>query len=195
MHQDPIQQDTLLARSIKRCWPPILARAGFLAPSRSPRAPLGLCVPMLLAALACLVPLVPFAPLGAGTAWAQAMGAEPPVQVPGFWDPRRRPERPDLNRVVVIRFLTEIDYPPFNFAGPDGNPQGFNVDLARMMCEELKVACTIQMRKFETLVTALNANQGDAAIASIATTPEMRTNVAFTHPSYRTPPRFLTIPA
>jgi len=113
--------------------------------------------------------------------------------VPGFWDPRRRPEKPDLSRISVIRFLTEIDYPPFNFAGPDGNPQGFNVDLARITCEELKVACTMQMRKFETLVTALNANQGDAAIASIATTPEMRTKVDFSDPYYRTPARFVTI--
>jgi len=56
------------------------------------------------------------------------------VRVPGFWDPRRRPEKPDLSRISVIRFLTEIDYPPFNFAGPDGNPQGFNVDLARITC-------------------------------------------------------------
>src|SRR5260370_20902489 len=194
MHQDPIQQEMMLSRSIKRCWPPILAPAGFLAPSRSPRATLGLCVPMLLAALACLVPLVPFAPLGAGTAWAQAIGAEPPVQVPGFWDPRRPPERPDLNRVVVIRFLTEIDYPPFNFAGPDGNPQGFNVDLARMMDEELKVACTIQMRRFETLLASLNANRGDAVIASIAVTPEIRAKADFTDPYYRTPGRFVARP-
>jgi polar amino acid transport system substrate-binding protein len=113
------------------------------------------------------------------------------VRVPGFWDPRRRPERPDLSRISVIRFLTEVDYPPFNFAGPDGNPQGFNVDLARMMCEELKLGCTIQMRRFETLVAALNANQGDAAIASIAATTAMRAKVDFTDPYYRTPARFV----
>jgi polar amino acid transport system substrate-binding protein len=122
---------------------------------------------------------------------AQLAGGEPSAGVPGFWDPRRRPERPDLSRVSVIRFLTEIDYPPFNFAGPDGNPQGFNVDLARMMCEELKLSCTVQMRRFETLVPALNANQGDAAIASIATTAELRSKVDFTEPYYRTPARFV----
>ena len=130
--------------------------------------------------------------LGAGPAPAELAGGEPGVRVPGFWDPRRRPERPDLSRVSVIRFLTETDYPPFNFAGPDGNPQGFNIDLARMMCEELKLACTIQMRRFETLVPALNANQGDAAIASIAATPEMRAKVDFTDSYYRTPARFVT---
>src|SRR5438874_2961500 len=122
----------------------------------------------------------------------QLAGGEPSAGVPGFWDPRRRPERPDLSRVSVIRFLTEIDYPPFNFAGPDGNPQGFNIELARVMCEELKLACTVQMRRFETLITALNANQADAAIASIATTPLMRTKVDFSDPYYRTPARFVT---
>src|SRR5271166_2057197 len=125
-------------------------------------------------------------------ALAQPAAAEAAVRVPGFWDPRRRPERPDLSRVSVIRFITETDYPPFNFAGPDGNPQGFNVELARMMCEQIKLACTVQMRRFETIIPALNANQADAAIASIATTPLMRTKVDFTDPYYRTPARFVS---
>ncbi len=115
-----------------------------------------------------------------------------PSAVPGFWDPRRRPERPDLTRISVIRFLTETDYPPFDFAGPDGAPAGFNVDLARMICEEIKVACTVQMRRFDTLIDALNKNQGDAIIASIAETPEMRTRVDFSDPYYRTPARFVS---
>jgi polar amino acid transport system substrate-binding protein len=142
---------------------------------------------------ACLSALLTASLSGAAPAGAQgqAVGAAPPAQVPGFWDPRRRPERPDLGRVNVIRFMTEIDYPPFNFAGPDGNPQGFNVDLARMMCEELKLACTIQMRRFETLLAALAENRGDAAIASIAVTPDMRAKADFTDPYYRTPGRFV----
>jgi polar amino acid transport system substrate-binding protein len=143
----------------------------------------------LVALAACLVLLAPL--LGGGPTFAQLAGGDPGVRVPGFWDPRRRPERPDLSRLSVVRFLTEIDYPPFNFAGPDGHPQGFNVDLARLMCEELKLACTIQMRRFETLVGALNANQADAAIASIAATPDMRGKVDFTDPYYRTPARFV----
>ena len=83
-----------------------------------------------------------------------------PMAVPGFWDPRRRPERPDLSRISIIRFLTETDYPPFNYAGPDGAPAGFNVDLARLICEEIKVACTVQMRRFDTLIASLEQQQG-----------------------------------
>jgi polar amino acid transport system substrate-binding protein len=105
-----------------------------------------------------------------------------PQAVPGFWDPRRRPDRPDLSRLTVIRFLTETDYPPFNFTGPDGNPAGFNVDLARLLCEEIKVTCTIQMRRFETLLDAITSNRGDAIIASLAVTPQLRARVDFTDP-------------
>jgi len=114
------------------------------------------------------------------------------MAVPGFWDPRRRPERPDLSRINIIRFLTETDYPPFNYAGPDGALAGFNVDLARMICEEIQVACTVQMRRFDTLVSALNSNNGDAVIASIAETPDMRRLVDFSDPYYRTPARFVS---
>ena len=119
--------------------------------------------------------------------------AEPgPQAVPGFWDPRRRPERPDLSRLTVIRFLTETDYPPFNFTGPDGNPAGFNVDLARMICDEIKVTCTIQMRRFETLLDAISSNRGDAIIASLAVTPQLRARLDFSDPYYRVPARFVS---
>jgi len=130
-------------------------------------------------------------PVAAQTPAPKAAQAAPQA-VPGFWDPRRRPDRPDLSRLTVIRFLTETDYPPFNFTGPDGNPAGFNVDLARSLCDEIKVTCTIQMRRFETLIDALATNRGDAIIASMAVTPQLRTKVDFTDPYYRAPARFVS---
>jgi polar amino acid transport system substrate-binding protein len=145
--------------------------------------------------------LVAFCILVAGWAFPERAQAQPHVQppkesapapspFPGFWDPRRRPERPDLSRLAQIRFMTETDYPPFNYAGPDGLPVGFNVDLARLICEELKITCTIQMRRFDTLVPALNENRGEAVIASIAVTAETRKAVDFSDPYYRVPARF-----
>jgi len=63
----------------------------------------GLAIGVLLAAVPAL----------RGPAYAQNVakpGAEAaPQAVPGFWDPRRRPDRPDLSRLSVIRFLTETD--------------------------------------------------------------------------------------
>jgi polar amino acid transport system substrate-binding protein len=113
------------------------------------------------------------------------------VFVPGFWDPKRRPERPESGRLTTIRFLTEEDYPPFNFRGPGGQPAGFNVDLARAICAELNLVCTIQVRRFNTLLDSLNDNRGDAAIASLAITPQNRARADFTDRYYRTPARFI----
>ena len=123
----------------------------------------------------------------------ESMSAPPPqaVAVPGFFDPRRRPERPDLSRIPNIRFLTDLDYPPFDYPGADGNPAGFNVDLARLICDEIKVSCSIQARPFDTLLDALSDNRGDAVIASIAPNAETRRKADFTDPYYRTPARFV----
>jgi polar amino acid transport system substrate-binding protein len=152
------------------------------------------CRPALLMSLAALV-CAALAMVGAARpAWSQD-GVEVPksIGVPGFWDPRRRPERPDLSRIQSIRFLTETDYPPFNYAGADGNPIGFNVDLARQLCAEIKASCTIQARRFDLLLDALADNRGDAVIASIAATATTRQHADFTDPYYRTPARFVAL--
>jgi polar amino acid transport system substrate-binding protein len=147
------------------------------------------------AALIALIALFALGPAPAPRAQTKATApvASPDLTVPGFWDPRRRPERPDLTRITQIRFLTENDYPPFDFPGPDGNPAGLNVDLARMICEQLKVTCTIQARRFDTLIAALGDNHGDAIIASLAPSPALRERVDFSDPYYRSPARFVAL--
>jgi polar amino acid transport system substrate-binding protein len=145
-----------------------------------------------LAGLACALSLATASERPAAA--AESAAPPPParaVVVPGFWDPRRRPERPDLSRLQPIRFLTATDYPPFDYTGPDGNPAGFNVDLARLICDEVKISCTIQIRPFNTLLDALGENRGDAVIASIAPSAEARRRVDFSDPYYRTPARFV----
>jgi polar amino acid transport system substrate-binding protein len=84
-----------------------------------------------------------------------------------------------------------MDYPPFDYAGPNGNPAGFNVDLARLVCDEIGATCTIQARRFDMLLDALHDNRGDAVIASIAASPQTRQRADFTDPYYRTPARFI----
>jgi polar amino acid transport system substrate-binding protein len=109
-----------------------------------------------------------------------------------FFDTARKPERPDLTGLRAIRFLTDDDYPPFHFPGLDGQLTGFNVDLARAICIELKLACTIQARRWETLIPSLEEGRGDAVIASLADTEEARTRIDFGIPYYRSPARFVS---
>jgi polar amino acid transport system substrate-binding protein len=137
--------------------------------------------------LATAAPLLLTAPTASHAQNPEARG----TAGPGFWDPRRRPEKPDTSRVTLIRFATEVDYPPFNFAGADGNPVGFNVELARLICDELKIPCTIQMRRFDTLLTSLGENRSDAVAASIAVTAQTRERADFSDPYYRPAGRFV----
>lgn len=123
----------------------------------------------------------------------RAQSATNDSAVPLLWDLSHRVEKPDTAGLRLIRFLTEDDFPPFNFTLSDGTLTGFNVDLARAICEELKVACTIQPRRWDTLVSSLNENRGDAIIASMQINSETRKQLAFTAPYYLTPGRFVTL--
>ena len=83
---------------------------------------------------------------------AQAPTIAPPAAEPGraAADPRR----------VAIRFLTDSDYPPFNYYDEDNVLTGFNVDIARAICLELAAACDIQVRPWPELLPALQAGRG-----------------------------------
>jgi polar amino acid transport system substrate-binding protein len=122
-------------------------------------------------------------------AFGAAAVADP---APSFWDPSLHLERPDISGVRAIRFLTDDDYPPLNFALVDGTLSGFNVEIARAICEELQIPCTIQARAWDTLVDSLESDKGDAVVASMSATPALRERIDFTQPYYQTPARFVT---
>ncbi len=111
--------------------------------------------------------------------------------IPSFFDAKQRLEKPDMTGITSIRFLSDDDYPPFHFIGHDGQLTGFNIDLARAICDELKLNCTIQTRRWDTLLDAIDQNTGDAVIASIASTSALRQKYRFSAPYYRTPARFV----
>ncbi len=126
----------------------------------------------------------------AGLAGRPTIAAEA-VTIPNFWDPRVRLERPDIGALRVIRFLTDDEYPPLHFADAEGTPTGFSVELARAVCDRLQVACTIQVRRFDTLVDALGEGRGDAIAAAIPITPTLRRRFTATSPYHRMPARFI----
>ena len=95
-----------------------------------------------------------------------------------------------LPRRVAIRFLTDNDYPPFNYFDEDGTLTGFNVDIARALCLELTAACDIQVRPWNELVGALRKGETDAVIASHAVSPGIVAEVAVSDRYYHTPARF-----
>jgi polar amino acid transport system substrate-binding protein len=115
------------------------------------------------------------------------------VFIPSLFDPGNRPAAPNPATLKPIRFLTADDYPPFEFLGADGALAGYNIDVARALCEELKISCSIQPRRWDNLLDALEANEGDAIVASLKETTETLEKARFTAPYYLTPARFVAL--
>lgn len=122
----------------------------------------------------------------------QAALAQSRVTVPNFWDPRIRLDRPEPGPPRVIRFLTDDEYPPLHFAGPDGSLTGFSVELARAACEKLGWTCVVQARRFDTLLDSLAEGRGDVLAAALNLTPPIRARFAASHLYFRGTARFAT---
>lgn len=120
------------------------------------------------------------------------LAQQPAPSLPLLFDSRERLAKPDLSALVRLRFLTSVDFPPFNFMDQNGKLSGFNVDLAREICAELEIAdkCQIQALPFADLKEALAASQGDAVIAGVAVSEQLRSQFAFSRPYLMLPARF-----
>ncbi len=112
--------------------------------------------------------------------------------LPYHADPDAREILPNLTPVPAIRFLTTADFPPFNFRDNSGELVGFNIDLARRLCAEINVACTLQAWPWDQAANALADNQGDALIAGLAMSEDNGKLFDFSATYLALPGRFVT---
>jgi polar amino acid transport system substrate-binding protein len=112
---------------------------------------------------------------------------------PRFSDPKDRIARPDLSGLPRLRFLTSLNYPPFNFADAQGKPSGFNVEIARALCDvlDIEAKCEIQAMPWDELDAALDGLRGEAIIAGHRASVELRSARDLSTPYFRQPARFV----
>ena len=114
----------------------------------------------------------------------------PNVIVPDSWQGDALRPKPDMRNLDRIRFITDSDYPPFHYYDEVGALTGFNVDLAKAICEVLEVQCDIEPTNWSDLIPTLERGEADAAIASIRITAEALKEADFSSRYYATPARF-----
>ena len=91
----------------------------------------------------------------------------------------------------------ECGYPPFNWTeniktetnypieGTSMYAEGYDVQMAKIIAEELGRRLVIKAIEWGGLIAALESNQIDAIIAGMSDTEERRASVDFTSPYYR----------
>lgn len=83
----------------------------------------------------------------------------------------------------VLTVGTNAEFPPFEFIGDDGQPDGFDIALIKAVGEKLGVKVEVSNMEFASLVTSIGSKI-DVAIAGMTVTEERKQAVEFSNPYY-----------
>jgi arginine transport system substrate-binding protein len=83
-----------------------------------------------------------------------------------------------------IRFAASATYPPFESLNRENQLVGFDIDLAKALCQQMKADCTFTNNAFDSLIPSLKFRRYDAVISGMDITAERSKQVDFTQPYY-----------
>ncbi|HEY8384061.1 MAG TPA: transporter substrate-binding domain-containing protein [Microvirga sp.] len=86
-----------------------------------------------------------------------------------------------------VKIATEGAYAPWNFTGPGGKLDGFEVELANELCGRMKVKCEVIAQDWDGIIPALNAGKYDAIMAGMNITDKRLEVIGFSQPYASTP--------
>jgi len=86
-----------------------------------------------------------------------------------------------------IKFGVDATYPPFESMSPSGDFVGFDIDLGKAICADLKVKCVFVSQGFDGIIPALQARKFDAILSSMSKTPAREQQINFSSEMYNEP--------
>jgi arginine/ornithine transport system substrate-binding protein len=86
-----------------------------------------------------------------------------------------------------LRVAVDATYKPFTYKTDSGDLAGFDVDIAKALCDELKSKCVFVEQAWDGMIPGLQAKKYDMIISSMSITEERKQAVDFTGKYYNTP--------
>jgi arginine/ornithine transport system substrate-binding protein len=86
-----------------------------------------------------------------------------------------------------LRVAVDATYKPFTYKTESGELAGFDVDVARALCDELRSECVFVEQAWDGMIPGLQAKKYDVIISSMSITDERKQVVDFTGKYYSTP--------
>ena len=90
-----------------------------------------------------------------------------------------------------LRIGVEGGYAPFSVKTADGSFAGFDIDIARAVCAQLKAECVLVEINFDSMIPALKVRKIDIIVASMAITDERKKAVNFSDKYFDSPSRMV----
>jgi len=93
----------------------------------------------------------------------------------------------------LIKIATEGAYAPWNFKDASGKLIGFELDLARNLCDRMKVKCEIVAQAWDGIIPSLKAGKYDAIMAGMSITDKRKKVITFSRAYAATPASFVVL--
>ncbi len=91
-----------------------------------------------------------------------------------------------------VRLAIDVPYEPFVYRAPNGQLEGFEIDLGNELCKRASLECSWVEQPWDGIIPGLMARKYDAILSSMAITPERERQVLFSIPYYNTPSIWIT---
>ncbi len=94
-------------------------------------------------------------------------------------------------KAEVLNVVLTSSSAPFSYQNKVGEQVGFNMDIAKAICEKIKASCTFHYLRFPEILPLVAEGKMDFALPNMLKTPERAAKVGFTVPYWRSTSSFV----